>query len=36
MMPFFEIVANITTAKQAWEILKESNQEIDNIKKVRL
>jgi hypothetical protein len=32
----FEIVTNATTAKQAWEVLQESNQEDDNVRKVRL
>jgi len=29
-------VANTTTAKQAWEILQESNQRAENMRKVRL
>jgi len=32
----FEIVANATTTKQALEVLQESNQEADNVRKVRL
>jgi hypothetical protein len=32
----FEIVANVTTAKQACEVLQESNQRADNVRKVCL
>lgn len=32
----FKRVANVTTAKQAWEILQNSNQGADKVKKVRL
>jgi len=32
----FEIVPNATTTKQALEVLQESNQEADNVRKVRL
>jgi hypothetical protein len=32
----FKIVANATTAKQAWEVLLESNQGADNVRKVHL
>jgi murein L,D-transpeptidase YcbB/YkuD len=32
----FEIVANATTTKQAWEVLLESNQGADNVRKVHL
>jgi hypothetical protein len=32
----FEIVDNATTAKQAWEVLQESNQGADNVRNVRL
>jgi hypothetical protein len=32
----FEIVVNKTTAKQAWEILQESNQRANNVRKIRL
>jgi division protein CdvB (Snf7/Vps24/ESCRT-III family) len=32
----FEIVATVTTAKQAWKVLQESNQEADNVKKIHL
>ena len=32
----FEIVDNATTAKQAWKVLQESNQEADNVRNVLL
>jgi len=32
----FKIVVNATTAKQAWEVLQESNQWADNVRKVNL
>jgi len=32
----FEIVANTVTVKQVWEVLQQSNQGGNNIKKVRL
>jgi hypothetical protein len=32
----FEIVTNATIAKQVWEVLQESNQEVDNVRKIRL
>jgi len=32
----FKIVANTITAKQAWEVLQESNQRAENMRKVRL
>jgi len=32
----FEKVTNATTAKQVWEVLQESNQEFENVRKVRL
>jgi hypothetical protein len=32
----FELVANTTTTKQAWEVLQQSNQEVDNVKKIHL
>ena len=32
----FEKVANITIAKQVWEVLQESNQGADNVRKVHL
>ena len=31
----FEIVVNVTTTKQAWKVLQESNQWADNVRKVR-
>jgi len=32
----FEIVANVTIVKQAWEVLQESNQGANNVIKVHL
>jgi len=32
----FEIVANTTTAKQAWKVLQESNQRAENMRKICL
>jgi len=32
----FEIVANVTIAKQAWKVLQESNQRANNVRKVHL
>jgi hypothetical protein len=32
----FEIMANVTTVKQAWEVLQESNQGANNMIKVHL
>jgi hypothetical protein len=32
----FEIVADVTTVKQAWKVLQESNQEADNVRKIHL
>ena len=32
----FEIVANATTAKLAYEVLQQSNQEVNNMRKVHL
>jgi len=32
----FEIVVNASTIKQAWKVLQESNQGVDNVRKVCL
>jgi len=32
----FETVANVTITRKTWEVLQESNQGADNVRKVRL